>query len=87
MERHLVADAECNETLQPGKRCIARGPVDDIAFPEKKARPVMPAMSATLPDDLAITYTARYMARSPTAFAATYHSLSGPYSAHSSLLK
>jgi hypothetical protein len=40
MERYLVADAERNETIQPGKRCIARGPVDDIAFPKKKARKI-----------------------------------------------
>jgi len=40
MERDFVADAECNETIQPGKRCVARGPVDDIAFAEKKAREI-----------------------------------------------
>jgi hypothetical protein len=45
MERHLVANAECNETIQPGKRCVARSPVDHIAFPKKKTREI----SAVLP--------------------------------------
>jgi hypothetical protein len=40
MERYLVANAECNEAIEPGKRCIARGPVDDITFAEKKAREI-----------------------------------------------
>ena len=45
MERDLVADAERNEAVQPRKRCVARGPVDDIALAEKKAREI----SAVLP--------------------------------------
>jgi hypothetical protein len=57
MERYLVADAECNETIQPGKRCVARGPVDDITFPEKKAGEI----SAVLPG---YTGDKRYLARS-----------------------
>ena len=45
MERDLVANAERVETLHAGKRCVARGPMDHIAFPEKKARKI----SAILP--------------------------------------
>ena len=40
MERDLVADAERNETIQPGPRCVARGPVDDITLPKKKTRKI-----------------------------------------------
>src|SRR5262249_49627526 len=41
MEHDLLADAECNETIQPGKRRIARGPVDDIALSKEKARKIL----------------------------------------------
>jgi hypothetical protein len=40
MERYLVGDVDRIQTIQPGKRGVARGPVDDIAFAEKKAREV-----------------------------------------------
>jgi len=57
MERDLVADAKRKEAIPPGKRCIARGPVDDIAFPEKKAGEI----SAVLPG---YTGDKRYLAQS-----------------------
>jgi len=56
MERYLVGDAERNQTIQPGKRGVARSPMNDITFLKKKASevnsvlPVTPTMSATLPD-------------------------------------
>jgi hypothetical protein len=32
MERYLVGDAERNQTIQPGKRAVARSAMNDIAF-------------------------------------------------------
>ena len=42
---YQVGDAERNQTIQPGKRSVARGPMDDIAFPKQEARKI----SAVLP--------------------------------------
>ena len=37
MERYLVGDAERNQTIQPGKCCVVRSPMNHIAFLDKKA--------------------------------------------------
>ena len=37
MKRYLIGDAERNQTIKPGKRGVARSPMNDIAFLEKKA--------------------------------------------------
>src|SRR5436305_15280424 len=40
MKRDLVADPERRETIKPGKCCVARGAMNNIAFPQEKARKV-----------------------------------------------
>src|SRR5262245_28808811 len=51
MKRYLVADAKCDETVQPGERCIARGPVNDVAFPEKEAREISAVLAGYAGDE------------------------------------
>jgi hypothetical protein len=51
MERYLVGDAERNQTIQLGKRCVARGPMNDIAFLEKKASEVSAVLTGYAGDE------------------------------------
>ena len=45
MKRYLVADPERNQTIESGKRCVARRPMNNVALPKEKARKI----SAVLP--------------------------------------
>jgi hypothetical protein len=45
MKRYLVADPERDQTIEASKGCVARRPMNNIAFAEEKARKI----SAVLP--------------------------------------
>jgi hypothetical protein len=51
MERYLVGDAERDQTIQPGKRCVARSPMNYIGFIEKKASEVSAVLTGYAGDE------------------------------------
>jgi hypothetical protein len=51
MERYLVGDAERNQTIQPGKRGVARSPMNDIAFLKNKASEVSAVLTGYAGDE------------------------------------
>src|SRR6516162_8588451 len=51
MERYLFGDAERNQTIQPGERGVARSPMNDIAFIDKKASKVSAVLTGYAGDE------------------------------------